>query len=163
MSRTSREEPLRTTAAEWLDTMRDRYKLADVGKAFRCCLNWAAQTDQPISSQRPTQNTDDSPSTLLLLSATKGQWKWLDGTLPHEKYATSILIDTCMDFTAKGGVRAEESIFKIIRCKNNVNGGKDVTATVATVDTPCLGAQLAISVAQTSSSVSDDSKCGCDT
>jgi len=52
---------------EWLTKMTTRFSLSNDGKAFRCCLNWAAQTQ----AAKPSESIEGC--NLISLVATTGQ------------------------------------------------------------------------------------------
>ena len=130
-----------TTQAQvdWLDSMRARFSLPSAGKAFRCCLNWAAQTDHCFA-ERPQADAEDRPC-VLELAATEEQWAWLD-----DRASAFSLIRDCMQFAATSSTTTSTTessaaaIFEVVRCKSGTGTG----ATVATSETKCKGAQEAL-------------------
>ena len=149
--KSTRHVRLAPASRAWLAAMAEANALT-VGKAFRCCINWAAQTGaSDLGSSAPADSPGDAS---VELEATAGQWAWLDDQHVPGDAAAAALVAVCQSH-AGTGVDAAGAIFKVVRCKSNTRG-----AVVATADTPCAGAQAAL---QAAAGAADDttSACGC--
>jgi hypothetical protein len=144
----TRQVKLVQAQADWLDGMRRQFALPDSGKAFRCCLNWAAQTDHRFSAAAAATAaaTAGDQACTLELAATEAQWAWLDG-----RASASLLIQDCMQFAAAEG---DSVIFQVVRCKTGTSAAPGAVATVATSATQCAGAQKALAAASAPPSIS---------
>jgi hypothetical protein len=170
MPQPARECSLSPSQADWLVAMAERFSLPDSGKAFRCCLNWAAQADQADQAldDAATGGGCDECSgcgggvgeggkggsvfapVRLMLAATDGQWAWLDSKVAKADNAAALLLSKCMQHAASDDAA---SIFEVIRCKTKTGlqpGGS--VAAVATAATQCEGAQAALTAAAAAAS-----------
>ena len=171
MPHPARECSLSPSQADWLMAMAERFSLPDSGKAFRCCLNWAAQAEQ--AEQADQAALDDAATAgggggcsgfgsgggggeggeggsvfapvRLTLAATDGQWAWLDSNMAKTDNAAALLVAKCMQHAASDGAA---SIFEVIRCKTKTGlQPEGSVAAVATAATQCEGAQAALAAA----------------
>ena len=147
MTHIPRECLLAQSQVDWLGGMAAYFGLPNSGKAFRCCLNWAAQTDRPLDGN--SSGGSDGELVRTTLAATEGQWAWLGDRLP-DTFGVSVLVGECMAFAALENVMGCEagnnaaSIFKVVRCKTKTGKAPGAVADVATAATQCEGAQAAL-------------------
>lgn len=148
-SKVTREVKTAPGHRDFLDSMAKKYDIADSSKAFRCCINYAAQTSLSLDSKAFPEPTESVKATL---SATEGQWRYMDET------GTTVaqLLNHCISECEKGGEEAQACIFQVVRCKTRTNGADPVAVVVADESTPCAGAQAALAKAQAAPPA-----CGC--
>ena len=147
----TRHVRLAPASRAWLAAMAEANALT-VAKAFRCCVNWAAQTGAAdLGSSAPADSRGDAS---VELEATVGQWAWLDDQHVADDAAAAALIAVCQSHAATSA-DAADAIFKVVRCKSNTLG-----AVVATADTQCAGAQAALQAAA-GTARDATSACGC--
>ena len=151
--KSTRHVRLAPASHAWLAAMAEANALT-VGKAFRCCINWAAQAGAGASDLGSSAPADSPGDASVELEATKGQWAWLDGQGVPGDTAAAALVAVCQSHAATGA-NAAGAIFKVVRCKSNTR-----VAVVATADTPCAGAQAALQAAA-GTARDATSACGC--
>lgn len=104
---------------EWLVGRASAHGLPDAGKAFRCCLNYAAQAPGVAGACRERLQALTSspplPRQATRLELADGQASWLvdlSGTLGLTAAAVA-LVGHCSD-----AVESDEVIFGVVRCKS---------------------------------------------
>ena len=94
-------------SVKWLEEQAAAFQLPNAGKAFRCCVNWACQTAQNLDE---ALGTDASES--ISVSATAGQWAWLD------KYQKS---NASARLLSLARAASSKDIFEVLRCKSRTS------------------------------------------
>ena len=102
--KSSRSVLLGEGGVKWLEDQITAFKVADSGKAFRCCVNWACQTGKVLTGTTPANDS-------ILVSATAEQWAWLDQYQTETFNAPASLI-------ALARTADPAEIFAVIRCKS---------------------------------------------
>ena len=125
---------------QWLTSMANKHSLQDKDKAFRCCVNFAAQTGLRLEQEHASPPKLEEETTL---SATEGQWLFLD----ESGSSVASFIGQCKSLTVKD----EDLIFQVVRCKTKTNG--TLVPAIADETTPCEGAQEALAARKA---------CGCE-
>ena len=122
----------------WLGEVVAEFGLPEEGKAFRCCVNFLAQTGAERcrlachAAGRPNHGIETHD---LELACSQMEWvqaacdRFLPNVIPPTKYAGAV-IAVCMELPEP------ELIFGVIRCKTQTGP--------ATADTQCAGAQEAL-------------------
>ena len=153
MSKVSLDALLDDDEWAWLTASATEARLPDEGKAFRCCVNFLAQSqaaDVHVAEALSASTTDaasrqpagdHTPRTLDLAAS---QIEWMrsasaqSGVSSIESFASTV-VQACMK------VDDRTAVFGVVRCKTATasRGGGDV-AGLADTSTVCAGAQEAL-------------------
>ena len=122
----------------WLTESAAARSLPDEGKAFRCCVNYLAQTGATVecAGSEALAAGEGAPHGLALAPS---QLEWVTAQSAERSVEAAVfgraVVQTCM------GSGEDDQIFGVIRCKT---GTAATVAVVADADTKCEGAQEAL-------------------
>lgn len=129
----------------WLGRKVEEQSLPDKGKAFRCCVNFVAQTERTIPAG-PSAATAADPVVLHKLEAAKTQADWI-ATEANSRGVISAafagaIVRECMALPS-------QQVFGVVRCKSATNARGSDVAGLAGPETLCEGAQAALAATDT--------------
>ena len=112
---------------QWLERAVLYHQLPDEGKAYRCCVNFLAQTEGRVMEEAGVEGARRRE-----VSLAPSQLEWMNSTRSHLPIASfgGAVVRRCMTHIPPA------DIFGVIRCKTQTG--------LATADTPCAGAQEAL-------------------
>eukprot|EP01045_Picozoa_sp_COSAG04_P025779 COSAG04_NODE_3452_length_2804_cov_3.164880_1_plen_147_part_00 len=121
----------------WLTESAAARSLPDEGKAFRCCVNYLAQSGATVVAGAEALVAGEGAPHGLPLAPSQLEWVTAQSAERGVEAAAfgRAVVQTCM------GSGDDDAIFGVIRCKT---GTAATVAAVADADTKCEGAQEAL-------------------